>query len=1226
MKSVRIVNRSRRYTITVYGDGCSYRLLPGFQFVGAAQEISCEDPHDPRALVRINGSKVAYSLEGARTEAIVQDDPQGGLDLRCIGATAMPEATGDDETASGRRRTSPAQPQKVEEVAKYARAMNDPVWVTVLGGGIAGLTAAHELAERGFYVQVVEKAHSTPSEPSPNRQPNDDPGPSRSNARGARTRPSSEPARAAGLQTRRLSLGLHQPDVGGVARTQWVVPASAVREEQEQERSEGWKPAETKSVHGDIAWDPQTARQAPTGSREGLNDKDCFYVPFSQTEPLNFQTHFGLWWGSLTGSTSGSRALAAVQLVAVVYRYSGAQVPGEIEGIIGPHAAYARLKLLRQAIASAMAAVVGGSESVNPVLRCFQDADVLPAARIEVDLTADAINEQNVRWRDGYTGACIRAFESSELIAGEHGFRFFPGFYRHLRDTMKRTPLFDASSGDATEHSVHDHLHEVEWQTIADPTRQRPSSFARRNISSTGALVEQYQSLRRELGYRPSDLLRFSLRMLRYATSSSARREATYEDLSWYDFLTLRDLRGARTKVPVDLGAPSPEPERLHYGQRFEDTIRHSPRALVAMDAAVTDARSQGNVSLQLGMDQFDLHDATDSTLRAPTSDAWLVHWKAYLQRLGVRFFVGEVTSLALTESLCEPVIAFAAGDPPTDYVRAEELHTYKVKHYVVSALDLVNTERVCRDLAGEFGTDRTVAVPDNLDRLTHWVGPGMSQDDTETRDPEDINAMAATAADRLQTLTGIQIYFQQRTSFVDGHIYYAGSPWGLSAVSQVQYWRPFMGGRNYSGLLGNLSVDIGAWRAWEPSPAQKRWLPKRTFWEKAVASPNALSPREIAELVCEQITECARINQAEWASPAYFHIDDNIEFEWKPVQLVRWPAGIEPDRTATATATDNGGAPTGTWQKRPSKNRYPYLINVVGDWKHRPPGEPWAPNDPGVHTRTPGRGRRINQDGVIPVWSRAEGNSDFGYRVHGNSLVFCGAWLRTFTRMGTMESANESARHAVNAILDHLASTIKELHPEPVAPPRLVDTDAGSDQKINFIGPRHRRASEAINSPGRPPVRRGTPYGDYCDIWDPERFEFPDLVFAKLIDEKIMERFAREARQRDRGEGDDVYIPPRDPKAPDAPRPRPDYSGLDADGKPIAPPHIFDRLGVDRLPDLIEHDGEAVSALNLLDGLIGALREASGSDAEAAARSLDAWRIKLDHFVSKLHKKHVVT
>src|SRR5688572_33208970 len=36
-------------------------------------------------------------------------------------------------------------------------ALNPPI-VTIFGGGIAGLTAAHELVERGFYVQLIEQA------------------------------------------------------------------------------------------------------------------------------------------------------------------------------------------------------------------------------------------------------------------------------------------------------------------------------------------------------------------------------------------------------------------------------------------------------------------------------------------------------------------------------------------------------------------------------------------------------------------------------------------------------------------------------------------------------------------------------------------------------------------------------------------------------------------------------------------------------------------------------------------------------------------------------------------------------------------------------------------------------------------------------------------------------------------------------------------------------------
>jgi hypothetical protein len=90
-------------------------------------------------------------------------------------------------------------------------------------------------------------------------------------------------------------------------------------------------------------------------------------------------------------------------------------------------------------------------------------------------------------------------------------------------------------------------------------------------------------------------------------------------------------------------------------------------------------------------------------------------------------------------------------------------------------------------------------------------------------------------------------------------------------------------------------------------------------------------------------------------------------------------------------------------------------------------------------------------------VWQAPFG----GYRVHADKIVFCGTYMRTFTRMTTMESANESARHAVNAILNHLA----------------------------YSG----------ENPQQPSIS-----GDYCDIWDPEENELEDLRFFKRVDQLL--------------------------------------------------------------------------------------------------------------------------
>src|SRR5271155_1618456 len=60
-------------------------------------------------------------------------------------------------------------------------------------------------------------------------------------------------------------------------------------------------------------------------------------------------------------------------------------------------------------------------------------------------------------------------------IPGEHGFRFFPGFYKHVIDTMRRIPSFDGCK-------VADHLvptTRVAFTQYAAPTFQVPALFPR---------------------------------------------------------------------------------------------------------------------------------------------------------------------------------------------------------------------------------------------------------------------------------------------------------------------------------------------------------------------------------------------------------------------------------------------------------------------------------------------------------------------------------------------------------------------------------------------------------------------------------------------------------------------------------------------------------------------------------------------------------------------------
>jgi len=79
---------------------------------------------------------------------------------------------------------------------------------------------------------------------------------------------------------------------------------------------------------------------------------------------------------------------------------------------------------------------------------------------------------------------------------------------------------------------------------------------------------------------------------------------------------------------------------------------------------------------------------------------------------------------------------------------------------------------------------------------------------------------------------------------------------------------------------------------------------------------------------------------------------------------------------------------------KQGYRNWSPLLVSIPGKWKQRP-GE-LEPTNPNV----------------------AQKRNSFGKYAITAGYVCAGTHMKTYTRLTTMEAANESARHAVNAIL----------------------------------------------------------------------------------------------------------------------------------------------------------------------------------------------------------------
>ena len=98
------------------------------------------------------------------------------------------------------------------------------------------------------------------------------------------------------------------------------------------------------------------------------------------------------------------------------------------------------------------------------------------------------------------------------LIAGEHGFRFFPAYYLHIWDTLRRIPIYDAA-GRPTTRTVYDNVERVIAQAGTAPGGQSlviPRE-APRSISEARGLVQEML----QIGYTPTDLSTFFGRFAR---------------------------------------------------------------------------------------------------------------------------------------------------------------------------------------------------------------------------------------------------------------------------------------------------------------------------------------------------------------------------------------------------------------------------------------------------------------------------------------------------------------------------------------------------------------------------------------------------------------------------------------------------------------------------------------------------------------------------------------
>ncbi len=273
-------------------------------------------------------------------------------------------------------------------------------------------------------------------------------------------------------------------------------------------------------------------------------------------------------------------------------------------------------------------------------------------------------------------------------LPGEHGFRFFPGFYHHIPDSMRRTPYGTNPNG------VHDNLVAAQGAKF-----YRGGDRADAFIFGIGPDPEALltlDGLRRYLtenlkgqGIPPDELTYFVTRLLVYVTSSEERRLGQWEKLPWWEFV----------------GADTRSPDYQHV------LAAGLTRNLVAAKETVASTRTIGTMgeAFVYNIAGFGNDGALDRVLDLPTNEAWIDPWMSHLRTLGVRFVPGQ--GLASYETGGGKVRAVVLTDPAGVRTRFEA-------DWFISAMPV--------ERARTFWSPEMLALDpslSNLDRLqTDWM------------------------------------------------------------------------------------------------------------------------------------------------------------------------------------------------------------------------------------------------------------------------------------------------------------------------------------------------------------------------------------------------------------------------------------------------------------------------------------------------------------------------
>lgn len=193
-------------------------------------------------------------------------------------------------------------------------------------------------------------------------------------------------------------------------------------------------------------------------------------------------------------------------------------------------------------------------------------------------------------------------------LPGEHGFRFFPGFYRHLIHTMKRIPF--------SSQSVYNNLKKTDTILFARDGLEPLKALAHFpwNSFDLDLVFQTLNGGTPATGLSAAEKTLVKKKLFQLLTTSDTRFDDEYEQTGWWYF------------VDADNNSTT-------YQNLFADGLT---RSLVAAKAKTMSTKVGGSILLQIIYTMADPTVAASRVLNGPTNESFLTPWYNYLISKGV--------------------------------------------------------------------------------------------------------------------------------------------------------------------------------------------------------------------------------------------------------------------------------------------------------------------------------------------------------------------------------------------------------------------------------------------------------------------------------------------------------------------------------------------------------------------------------------------------------------